>query len=296
MAGAKNNSAMERLVTQALMRGDKGYGVNGSGAGGGKQAKADKNPYGYMDFKDFESTYPKDLEGNKPGLANSYEVYRTVLDQNRDVLGNSDQGHSIAISIAHKFGKGEYKPSAEMMPDGVWGAQIQHGAAFYNLQQGINPIGNHGVNALQAPPREKVIQMDRQWLENLGQSEEGREIYQQAVALASDDNAYKQAWNVIRQGLGTTGARMTWAAADKLRRLRNEPADKQQPGQQQPEQSAPTVDRANENYQKWMEARAQLEKLRADVSSMSPGAREVYLENREPEILERIKRYENYLR
>ena len=237
MSGAKNESAMERLVTSALLRGEKGYGVNGGGPGG-KATKSDKNPFGHLDFKDFEATYPKDAEGNKVGLTNAFELYRTLLDQNPNTLGASDMGNAIALNIAIRFGQGYYKPSAEMATDGVWSAKIQHGAEFYDLYQGINPIGNHGINALVAPPREKVVQMDRQWLENLGKSEEGREIYLQAVALAADDNAYRQAWNVIRQGLGTTGARMTWAAADKLRRLRDEPADKPAP---QPAENKPLI-------------------------------------------------------
>jgi len=228
---------MERLVTSALLRGEKGYGVNGGGPGG-KTTKSDKNPFGHLDFKDFEATYPKDAEGNKVGLTNAFELYRTLLDQNPNTLGASDMGNAIALNIATRFGQGYYKPSAEMATDGVWSAKIQHGAELYDLYQGINPIGNHGINALVAPPREKVVQMDRQWLENLGKSEEGREIYQQAVALAADDNAYRQAWNVIRQGLGTTGARMTWAAADKLRRLRDEPADKPAP---QPDENKPLI-------------------------------------------------------
>ena len=113
-----------------------------------------------------------------------------------------------------------------MMPDGVWAAQIQHGATNFNLQQGIDPVGNHGINALVAPPREKVVQMDRQWLESLGRSEEGRDIYRQAAKLAFDDAAFMQTGMAVRQGLGSTAARMTWAAADKLRRLRNDAPDK----------------------------------------------------------------------
>jgi len=225
MSGAKNESAMERLVTAAMLRGDKGYGANASG-GGGKQTKEDKNPFGWLGVEDFEKIYPKDVEGNKAGMANAYELYRTLLQQNASTLGASDEGNARAINIAMKFGNGQYKPSAEMQPDGTWSAQIQHGAAKFNLQQGIDPLGNHGINALEAPKREKVIQMDRQWLDGLGRTEEGRDIYSQAARLASDDAAFQQAGLAVRQGLGSTAARMTWAAADKIRRLRGEPPDK----------------------------------------------------------------------
>lgn len=74
--------------------------------------------------------------------------------------------------------------------------------------------------------------MDRQWLESLGRSKEGRDIYRQATKLAFDDAAFMQAGMAVRQGLGSTAARMTWAAADKLRRLRNDAPDK-------PAQTAP---------------------------------------------------------
>lgn len=228
-SNAKNESAMERLITANLLRGDKGYGASGAGGtGGGKQTKEDKNPYGWLGIEDFEKVYPKDVEGTKAGMANAYELYRTLLAQNGNTLGASDEGNARALSIAMRFGSGQYKPSAEMMPDGVWGAQIQHGAAKFNLQQGIDPVGNHGVNALAAPPREKVVQMDRQWLESLGRTDEGRDIYNQATKLAFDDAAFMQAGMAIKQGLGSTAARMTWAAADKMRRLRNEAPDKAQ--------------------------------------------------------------------
>ena len=235
MSGAKNESAMERLITANLLRGDKGYGANGAGgASGGKQAKEDKNPYGWLGIEDFEKIYPKDVEGTKAGMADAYELYRTLLAQNGNTLGASDEGNARALSIAMRFGSGQYKPSAEMMPDGIWSAQIQHGAAKFNLQQGIDPVGNHGINALAAPPREKVVQMDRQWLESLGRSEEGRDIYRQATKLAFDDAAFMQAGMAVRQGLGSTAARMTWAAADKLRRLRNDAPDK--PAQATPQE------------------------------------------------------------
>ena len=232
MSGAKNESAMERLITANLLRGDKGYGANGAGGSGGKTPKEEKNPYDGLSLEDFEKVYPKDVDGTKQGMANAYELYRTLIDQNRNTLGSSAQGNSTAFNIATMFGSGQYKPSAEMMPDGIWAAQIQHGAAKFNLQQGIDPVGNHGINALAAPPREKVVQMDRQWLESLGRSEEGRDIYRQATKLAFDDAAFMQTGMAVKQGLGSMAARMTWAAADKLRRLRNDAPDK-------PAQTAP---------------------------------------------------------
>lgn len=225
MSGAKNESAMERLITANLLRADKGYGANARGEGG--SGKAGKEPKSlFMSYEDFSKTYPKDDMGNQTGVGNAYELYRTLELQNPGTLGANEQGHAIALSIAQKFGSGAYKPSAEMLPDGVWAAQIQHGASKYNMQQGINPIGDHGYNALAAPKREKVIQMDRQWLESLGRNEEGRDIYNQAARLAADDAAFMQAGIAVQQGLGSTAARMTWAAADKIRRLRGEPPDK----------------------------------------------------------------------
>lgn len=231
MSGARNESAMERLVASNLMRSEKGYGAGGGKSGGGKE---DKNPYGWLSYDDFVTkAMPKDptTGATHPGANNGFEAYRALLLQNPKTLGASEQGNATAINIASRLGTGQLKPYAEMQPDGIWSSQVQHGAAKFNIQQGIEPTGDSGQSALVLPPKEKVVAMDRAWLANLGTSQEGQKIYRQAAALAQNSVAFEQTRMVVKQGFATTPERMLWAAADKIRRLNGEPADKPAPPQ-----------------------------------------------------------------
>jgi len=232
MNNAKGESAMERLIAANMMRPEKGYGAkDGSGRGG----KEDKNPYGWLDFKTFVGeAMPKDpvTGAAHPGATNGFETYRALLQQNPGTLGASEQGNAAAINIATRVGTGQLKPYAEMLPDGVWSGQVQHGTSKFTLQQVVEPTGGAGNGALIMPPREKVVAMDRAWLESLSKSPEGQDIYRQAALLAANDAAFSQTAMVVKQGGATTQERMLWAAADKLRRLRNEGPDK--PVEQKP--------------------------------------------------------------